>query len=124
MKITLLDDERIRLDEDGGPLTIEAESPEQSFSPFHMLAASLATCVYSVLHSWAANADLPADDLAVEVGWSFVEDPYRVGSYDVDLLWPSLPQERGAAAGRVAHLCTVHQTLLNPPEISTRVVAS
>lgn len=124
MKITLLDDERIRLDEEGGPLTIEAESPDQSFSPFHMLAGGLATCVYSVLHSWASNAQVPVSDLTIEIGWSFAEDPYRVGSYDVRLLWPSLPPERHATASRVAHLCTVHQTLLNPPEIDTRVVGS
>ena len=124
MKITLLTDERIRLDDDGGPLTIEAESPEQSFSPFHMLAGGLATCVYSVLHSWASNAEVPVNDLAIEVGWTFAEDPYRVGRYDTELVWPSLPPERAAAAGRVAHLCTVHQTLLHPPEIDTRVVAS
>ena len=122
MKITLLTDERIRLEGEGGPLTIEAESPDQSYSPFHMMASGLASCVYSVLHSWGSNAGMPVDDLAIEVGWSFAEEPYRVGSYDVDLVWPSLPPERGAAASRAAHLCTVHQTLLNPPEITTRVV--
>lgn len=124
MKITLLTGERIRLNDEGGPLAIEAESPEQSFSPFHMLAAALASCVYSVLHSWASSAEIPVDDLAIEIGWRFAEDPYRVGSYEVDVIWPSLPAERGAAAERAAHLCTVHQTLLNPPEIKTRVIAS
>lgn len=124
MKITLLTDERIRLEGEGGPLTIEAESPDQSYSPFHMVASGLASCVYSVLHSWGGNAGLPVEDLAIEVGWSFAEAPYRVGTYEVELVWPSLPPERRAAAERAAHLCTVHQTLLNPPEISTRVVAA
>lgn len=124
MKITLVTDERIRLTGAEGPLTIESESAEQSYSPFHMLASSLATCVFSVLHSWASNAELPVNDLEIEIGWSFVEDPYRVGRFEVELKWPSLPPARAAAAERVAHLCTVHQTLLNPPEIDTRVSAS
>ncbi len=121
MKITLLSDERIRLDGRAGPMTIEAESAETTYSPFHMLASSLATCTFSVLHSWATNAKIPADDLAIEVGWTFAEDPHRVGTMEVDLQWPSLPENRRAAAQRVADLCTVKVTLKNPPEVTTAV---
>lgn len=123
MKITLVSDDRIRVDGGAGPLSVEAESAETSYSAFHMLASGLATCTLSVLHAWAANAKLPADDLAVEVGWSFVEDPHRVGSMTVDIDWPGLPEARRAAAHRVADLCTVKVTLKHPPEISTRVNA-
>ncbi|HEX7241066.1 MAG TPA: OsmC family protein [Longimicrobiaceae bacterium] len=121
MKITLLSDERIRLDGGAGPMTIEAESAEMQYSPYHMLASSLATCTYSVLGSWATNAKLPVDDLALEVGWSFVEDPHRVGRMAVDIDWPSLPAERRTAAQRVAALCTVKKTFEHPPEITTEV---
>lgn len=121
MKITLLSEERIRLEGAAAPLTIEADDPQRYYSPFHMLASSLATCVYSVLHSWAENASIPADDLEIEVGWSFAENPYRVGTMDVELIWPGLPEQRRTAAVRAAHLCTVHNTLLNPPALSTEV---
>jgi len=123
VKITLLSDDRIRLDGGAGPMTIEAESAETSYSPFHMLASALATCTLSVLHAWATNAKLPSDDLAVEVGWSFVEEPHRVGSMSLDIEWPSLPENRRAAAQRVADLCTVKVTLHHPPEIVTNVNA-
>lgn len=124
MKITLLGDDRIRLDGRAGPMTIEAESAEMTYSPFHMLASSLATCTYSVLASWATNAKLPTDDLAIEVGWTFAEEPHRVGSMEVDLRWPSLPENRRSAAQRVADLCTVKVTLKNPPEVTTTVRTS
>lgn len=124
MKIILLSEERIRLEGAAGPLSIEAESPETYYSPFHMLASSLATCVFSVLASWGSNADLSPDDLAIEVGWEFVENPYRVGRFEVELIWPSLPEGRRAAAERAAHLCTVHKTLEHPPEIETRIQAA
>jgi uncharacterized OsmC-like protein len=123
VKITLLSDDRIRLDGGAGPMTIEAESAETSYSPFHMLASSLATCTLSVLHAWATNAKLPADDLAIEVGWSFVEEPHRVGSMSLDIDWPGLPESRRAAAQRVADLCTVKVTLKHPPELVTNVTA-
>ncbi len=121
MKITLLSDERIRLEGRAGPLTIEAESAEMQYSPYHMMASGLATCTYSVLQSWATNAGIPADDLALEVGWSFAEDPHRVGRMEVDIQWPSLPEPRRAAAVRAAGLCPVKKTLQQAPEIHTEV---
>jgi len=124
VKILLVSDDRIRLEGKAGPMTIEADSPEMQYSPFHMLASSLATCTYSVLGSWATNAKLAADDLAIEVGWSFAEEPHRVGKMEIDIQWPSLPENRRAAAARVADLCTVKVTLKQPPEVVTAVQAA
>ena len=121
MKITLLSDERIRLDGKAGPLSVEAESAEMAYSPFHMLASGLATCTYSVLASWGTHAKLPVDDLVIEVGWTFAEDPHRVGELDVDVIWPSLPEARRNAAVRAAGLCTVTRTFEQPPRVAVEV---
>lgn len=121
MKILLTGEDRIRLEGTAGPLTVEAESPETQYSPFHMLASSLATCTFSVLYSWATNAGLSADDLSIEVGWSFADNPHRVGQMEVELVWPSLPAARRAAAERAADLCTVTRTLQQGPEITARI---
>ena len=123
MKITLLSDDRIRLDGRAGPLSVEADSAEMQYSPFHMLASGLATCTYSVLASWGTHAKLPVDDLAIEVGWSFAENPHRVGGMDVDVIWPSLPEERRNAAVRAAGLCTIKKTLETPPQVAVEVKA-
>ncbi len=117
MKITLLSDEAIRLEPIPGPLTIEAPSEELAYSPFHMLASALATCTFSVLHSWASHAKVPDDDLTLEVQWKFADDPHRVSDLGVIFDWPSLPASRHAAARRVAALCTVHATLTHPPRV-------
>jgi uncharacterized OsmC-like protein len=118
MKLTLLSDEAVRLEAIAGPMTIEAFSEDQSYSPFHMVAGGLAYCTWSVLHSWATHANLPADDLTLEVAWSFAEKPHRVGTYDVRFYWPSLPDNRLEAAKRVAAMCTVHTTLTHSPTIA------
>lgn len=123
MKIILLSEERIRLQGGAGPLSIEAESAETQYSPFHMLASGVATCTYSVLHSWATHAGLSADDLALEVGWSFADDPHRVGGMEVVLEWPSLPEGRRTAAERAAALCPVSKTLEHSTPIELRVGA-
>lgn len=121
MKITLLSDERIRLDPFASALTVEALTPEQPFSPFHMLAGALATCTYSVLFSWASHAKLDAADLALDVTWSFAEDPHRVGDMRLTIEWPSLPEGRENAARRVAEMCPIHHTLLHPTSVEMAV---
>jgi putative redox protein len=121
LKITLLNDARIRLEPLAGALTIEAESPTMAYSPFHMVASGLATCIFSVLASWAETTGVPVDELSVEVGWRFADGPHRVGAYDVALTWPSLPENRRPAARRVAGLCPIHATLHHPPVIEVQV---
>ena len=118
MKITLLADDAIRLEPVAGPMTIEASSAEMAYSPFHMLASSLATCIFSVINSWATHAKIPVDDLVIDVRWKFADEPHRVSDLDVAFDWKSLPPNRIAAARRVAELCTVHATLHHPPTIS------
>jgi len=123
VKILLLSDERIRLEGTPGPLTIEADRPDAQYSPFHMLASALATCVLSVLDSWAEHAKLDASGLAVEVDWRFAEKPHRVGAMDLKVIWPQLPTERRAAAERAAHLCAIHNTLANSPTVTTEIAS-
>jgi uncharacterized OsmC-like protein len=122
VKITLLDDTRLRVEFAPPPLTIEALTPEQSYSPFHMIASGLAMCTHAVLHSWAMHAKLDAESLVIEVGWEFGENPHRVAAYDVRIDWPNLPQERKEAARRTAKLCAVHATLAHPPAVALSVV--
>jgi uncharacterized OsmC-like protein len=118
VKITLLSEESIRLEPDLGPMTIEALSAEQSYSPFHMLASGLAYCTFSVMYAWAEHFDVSIDDLTIDVSWTFADDPYRVDSFDVRFSWPSLPPKRLNAAKRVAEMCTIHATLQHPPTIT------
>jgi uncharacterized OsmC-like protein len=118
MKLTLLDEHSIRLEPTEGPMNIEALSAEQSYSPFHMLAGGLAYCTFSVLHSWASHARLSADDLTIDVQWTFADNPHRVGSMTVRFDWPSLPSNRLEAARRVSEMCTIHATLHHPPAIT------
>ena len=118
MKITLLSDDAIRLEPIAGPMTVEASSAEMVYSPFHMLASSLATCIFSVINSWATHAKIPVDDLVIDVRWKFADEPHRVSDLDVTFDWKSLPPNRVAAARRVAELCTVHATLHHPPTIT------
>ena len=123
MKITLLADDAIRLEPVAGPMTIEAASADVTYSPFHMLGSSLATCTFSVIQSWATHAKISLDDLVIDVRWKFGENPHRVSDVAVTFDWPSLPANRVAAARRVAELCTIHATLHHPPHVTVEPAA-
>lgn len=124
MKITLLSDEAIRLEPIPGPMTIEAPSLDQSYSPFHMIASGLAYCTFSVMYAWAEHARLDASGLLIDVSWTFADDPHRVAAYDLRFHWPTLAPNRLEAAKHVAELCTVHATLMHPPVITISGSAS
>jgi len=122
MKITLIAEDAIRLEPLPGPMTVEAMSEDQLYSPFHMLGSGLAFCTYSVLASWASHAKLNSDDIVIEVKWTFADDPHRVGSIDMKVEWPSLPPQRQSAAKRVADMCAIHATFEQPPQLNTDVI--
>lgn len=122
MKITLSGKDSLRVEDTAGPLTVEAPTADVEYSPFAMMASGLGVCTLSTLHSWAEQAKLATDGLAIEVAWRFAEKPHRVDRFAVAIHWPGLDPKRVAAAARAAKQCTVHHTLEQPPEIAIDVV--
>ena len=120
MKIILTSENSVRLIPEPGAMTIEAQSAEQQYSPFHMLGSSLAYCTFSVMYSWATHTKQQGDDLVIEVRWTFSDDePKRVAELRLTWDWPSLPPKKQDAAKRVAAMCTIHETLHHPPVVIT-----
>lgn len=120
MEIHLSTDDSIRLTATGPELSFEPGEAE-TLSPFHLLAASLAACTYSVLHSYGEHARIPLDDLSIDVSWELGGNPFRVTRMDMALEWPSLPSSRREAARRAAAQCTIHHTLQHGSPVDTRV---
>lgn len=122
MEIHIRSDDRIRLTDDQPGFIIEPGEAD-TISPFHLLAASLATCTYSVLHSYGQHAQIPLEGLAIDVAWELGGDPFRVTDMDMALHWPGLPEGRRPAAERAAAQCTIHHTLAHGAEVRTHVEA-
>ena len=124
MKIMLTGEESLRIEPTAGMLTVEADSRDRSYSPFHMLGSALGMCTFSVLQSWASNKNIGVDDLTVDVSWKFVEGEHRLGAMNVRLDWPSLSAELWPRVLRAANLCGVHHTLSHSPEIAIEAVGA
>ena len=124
MKITLTGEESLKIEAIGGMLTIEAPKADFQYSPFHMLGSALGMCTFSVVQSWAANKNVAAEDLKIDVAWQFVDGQHRLESMKVKMEWPSLSPELWPRALRAANLCGVHQTLTHPVQISVDAVGA
>ena len=66
MKIVLTGEESLRIERTADGLAIESASPDQSYSPFHMLGSALGMCTFSVMQSWASNKDIAVDAVGAE----------------------------------------------------------
>ncbi len=120
MQLVMLDEAHVRLDTAAGGDGLSIEGDD--FGPLPMLATSLALCTASVIHAYAETAHLDVHGFAVEVRWDYVDDPYRVGHFDLTLHLPaSVPAARHRAILRAADTCTVHQTLTHSSTIETAV---
>lgn len=120
MRIILETEHSVRLAAGAGDLALEA-APDVGLSPFHLLAASLGACTWSVLLGWAEAAGLDSTGLELVVEWEFGGDPVRVSEFRLAVAWPGLSADRRSAAARAASQCTVHHTLEHGSRVTTRV---
>jgi len=122
MKIIMHNEENLEFLQFNTPgLDVDLSSPEFQYSALQMFATSLAICTYSILTSYGEQLNTSTENLRMSVQWSYSNDPMRVKDIDMDIHWPELPPSRLKAAQRVASLCTLHQTLENPPKIVTNM---
>ncbi len=121
IRIILEGASRVRLDLSGEDLEVSSENLEP-VSPYHLLAASLASCTALTIASWATGAGIETDRLVVSVGWEMSEArPKRITRMRMEVVWPGLPTERLAAAHRAADLCPIHATLRLGTEIAREI---
>ncbi|HMC72179.1 MAG TPA: OsmC family protein [Mycobacteriales bacterium] len=100
--------------EDGG----EDTAP----TPTELFVASLAACIAFYSNRYLDRHNLPSDGLTVAAGFEMASGPARVGDISITVNVPEgVPPERDAALLAVASHCTVHNTLVQPPNISVEL---
>ncbi|MER3424546.1 MAG: hypothetical protein C4293_16335 [Nitrospiraceae bacterium] len=92
-------------------------------SPVELFVGSLAGCVGYFVARYCARHQISAEGFTIDVRWGMAEQPHRVGAVDLSLHLPAdltpLQQERLL---KVAHGCTVHQSLVVPPKVEMHLV--
>jgi uncharacterized OsmC-like protein len=93
--------------QDGGP------------SPVELFVGSLASCVAYFVGRYCVRHKIVCEGFTVEADWSYAEQPHRVGSVSMRVNLPAeLPADQRERLLRVAHGCTVHQSIAVAPAVT------
>lgn len=102
---------------------VEDGGEDTAATPTELLVASLATCVAFYARRYLRRHELPTDGLEVSVDWDLVKGPARLGPVTIKVTVPDgVPDERREPLLTMAKHCTVHNTLVQAPEIDISLV--
>ena len=87
-----------------------------------LFIGSVASCVAYFVGQFCTRYHIPQDGLAVRADWEMAERPHRVGRIDITIhLSHHLPSELKERLLKVAHGCTVHQSVSLVPNIEIKL---
>jgi putative redox protein len=93
-------------------------------TPTELFVAGLASCVAFYARRYLSRHDLPEQGLALTATYEMAQRPARVSDIRITLtLPPGVPAESRKALLAVASHCTVHNSLVDPPQVSIEVQA-
>ena len=90
--------------EDGGQ--------DAGMSPVELFVGSVASCVAYFVGQFCARHNISRDGLSIDAEWAMAENPHRVGRIDIAIHLPHrIASEQKERLLKVAHGCTVHQSI-------------
>lgn len=95
---------------------------DAGMSPVELYVGSLAGCVGYFVGRFCARHDIPRDGLSVDAEWEMAENPHRVGQITLAIHLPHrLTPDQKERLLKVAHGCTVHQTMTVAPTVAIQL---
>jgi uncharacterized OsmC-like protein len=119
-----------RYDVTSGTHTLATDQPvedgggDAGMSPVELFVGSLASCVAYFVGRYCARHQILCEGFTVDAEWSYAEQPHRVGAVELRVNLPAtLSPEQREKLLKVAHGCTVHQSLAVPPKVDIQLAA-
>ena len=102
---------------------VEDGGQDAGMSPVELFVGSLASCVGYFIGRYCARHKIACEKFTVDAEWSYAEQPHRVGSVSLRIHLPvELPADQRERLLKVAHGCTVHQSLAVPSAVDISLV--
>lgn len=124
MKLTVAYHGGTRYDITSGSHRVVTDQPVEEgghnagMSPVELFVGSLAGCVGYFVGRFCARHQIPCEGLRVEAEWAMAEGPHRVGKIDLAIHLPHrLSGDQKERLLKVAHGCTVHQSIAAAPNV-------
>ncbi len=92
---------------------------DAGMTPVELFVGSVASCVGYFVGQFCARHDISRDGLKVDAEWAIVEGPHRVGQIQLSIRLPHrITPELKERLLKVAHGCTVHQSIVVPVQVA------
>ena len=103
---------------------VEDGGEDAGMSPVELFVGSLASCVAYFVGRYCARHKIVCEGFTIDAEWELAERPHRVGAVSLRIHLPAaLTAEQKERLLKVAHGCTVHQSLAVPPSVQITVAA-
>jgi uncharacterized OsmC-like protein len=121
--VRYLDGDRFAVDVRGHRIAVDQPiadgGDDTGPTPTELFVSGLASCVGFYARRYLARHDVPANGLTVSASYEMASRPARVSEVRMVIAVPEgVPQSRRDALLAVASHCTVHNSIVDPPEIS------
>jgi uncharacterized OsmC-like protein len=101
---------------------VEDGGHDAGMSSVELFVGSVASCVGYFVGQFCARHDISREGLAVDAEWEMVEGPHRVGKIALAIRLPHrLSPDMKERLLKVAHGCTVHQSLSGAPAVTIQL---
>jgi uncharacterized OsmC-like protein len=98
---------------------VEDGGQDAGVSPVELFVGSVAGCVAYFVGEFCARHDIPRSGLSIDAEWTMAEGPHRVGRIDIAIHLPHrITPEHKERLLKVAHGCTVHQSIAGALAVS------
>jgi uncharacterized OsmC-like protein len=95
---------------------------DAGMSPVELFIGSVASCVGYFVGRFCSRHDIPRDGLSVNAEWETAENPHRVGHITLAIHLPHrLTPDQKERLLKVAHGCTVHQSIAVAPTVAIQL---
>lgn len=101
---------------------VEDGGQDAGMGPVELFVGSVAGCVAYFVGQFCGRHGIPRDGLAVDAEWTMAKGPHRVGHIDIGIHLPHRTTvEQSERLLKVAHGCTVHQSIAVTPTIGIKL---
>jgi uncharacterized OsmC-like protein len=104
---------------------VESGGQDAGMSPVELFVGSLAGCVAYFVGRYCDRHQISTKGLTVGAEWVMTEQPHRVGQIALTIHLPHrLTAEQTERLLKVAHGCTVHQSIALSPRVAIELNAN
>lgn len=101
---------------------VEDGGQDAGMSPVELFVGSVASCVAYFVGRFCERHHIPREGLIVDADWATAEGPHRVGQITIAIHLPHrLTPDLKERLLKVAHGCTVHQSVAVAPTVTIQL---